>query len=338
MTDAPATPEGVVPKPRFLAVDALRGYAILIVVVAHVIWGLRVAGAPIPDLFPRIYDWIYLYAAQLLFFVSGCLAGGSLRHGRKALVISKVRGILYPYVVWSVLTWCLRALSPVKANAPAQLEQMLLLFLHPYDIYWFLYELFLFFMAYAALSRAGNMALAAVATVLFSLHGFVSLPLALNLFCAHFFYFALGAIVFPVLREMVRESSSRRLLLALAVALFLMHAAGAREALDVYGVRPYDDVLAAAPVLAALFGFFFFFVWCRQGRTARMFVFLGGYSMQIYVAHTIFTAGTRIALLRGLGLSDPWLHLAAGTVCGVLGPLILYGVLKKMRCDFLYRV
>lgn len=338
MTGVPEVSRDAVPKRRLLALDALRGYAILIVVVAHVIWGLREAGSAIPDTFPMIYDWIYLYAAQLFFFISGCLAGGSLRQGRRALLRSKVRGILYPYVVWSVLIWSLRAFAPVKANAQAHLDHMLFLFLHPYDIYWFLYELFLFFAAYALLSRAGNTVLAAVSIVLFSLHGLVTLPVALNLFCANFFYFVLGVIVFPVLRDMLDGGLRKRHVLGLAVALLLMQVVSAREAIVAYGIRPYNDVLAATPVLAAIFGFFFLFAGCGEGRAARSFAFLGAYSMQIYVAHTLFTAGTRMILLRGVGLSDPLWHLALGTVAGIAGPLVLYAVLTRLRCGFLYRI
>ena len=61
---------------------------------------------------------------------------------------------------------------------------------------------------------------------------------------------------------------------------------------------------------------------------------LGCYSLEIYVAHTIFTAATRIVLLRGVRIDNPLLHLALGTAAGLIGPLVL--ALACERLGFAY--
>ncbi|WP_243313638.1 acyltransferase family protein, partial [Fundidesulfovibrio agrisoli] len=94
-------------QPRLMAVDALRGWAIVLVVAAHVVWGLRMAEMRVPQAFLNMYDFIFTFAAQALFFVSGCLAVGSLRRGRLALTLGKARALIYPYVVWSLIVWTL---------------------------------------------------------------------------------------------------------------------------------------------------------------------------------------------------------------------------------------
>jgi hypothetical protein len=50
---------------------------------------------------------------------------------------------------------------------------------------------------------------------------------------------------------------------------------------------------------------------------------LGVYSLEIYVAHTIFAAGARIAVQKDLGSSGQLLHLVVGTAVGIMFPMLL---------------
>ncbi|MBB1513204.1 hypothetical protein H5399_12750 [Tessaracoccus sp. MC1627] len=55
----------------------------------------------------------------------------------------------------------------------------------------------------------------------------------------------------------------------------------------------------------------------------------GRLSHQIYLSHVIFTAGTRVALVR-IGIVDPATHLALGTAAGIAGPLVLEQVTRGL--------
>lgn len=59
---------------------------------------------------------------------------------------------------------------------------------------------------------------------------------------------------------------------------------------------------------------------------------LGRASMAIFLAHTIFSAGLRIALVR-MGLDDPALHIIAGTLIGIAGPLLLWHLARRTGTD-----
>jgi hypothetical protein len=62
-------------------------------------------------------------------------------------------------------------------------------------------------------------------------------------------------------------------------------------------------------------------VWCRWVSV------LGSLSMVIYVPHVIFTATTRIILLKVLDTEQLWVHLPLQMAAGIIGPLLLYRVL-----------
>jgi peptidoglycan/LPS O-acetylase OafA/YrhL len=64
------------------------------------------------------------------------------------------------------------------------------------------------------------------------------------------------------------------------------------------------------------------------GPTLRLLAFLGISSMGIYLAHTIFSAGVRAAL--GRVTQDLSLHMIAGTLVGIVGPLVLYGLIRRI--------
>ena len=61
----------------------------------------------------------------------------------------------------------------------------------------------------------------------------------------------------------------------------------------------------------------------------RLLDFVNRYSFQIYLLHTIFTAGVRIVLLR-IGVELWWLHVLLGTVFGLACPVAAAVIAKKV--------
>lgn len=324
-------------QPRLMAVDALRGWAIVLVAAAHVVWGLRMADMHVPQAFLNMYDFIYTFSAQALFFVSGCLAVGSLRRGRLALTLGKARALMYPYVVWSLIIWTLRAVSPVQGNAPAELYQILYMFWEPYDIYWFLYELFLFFAAYALLAPLGVPVLVGVASVLFAIKGLVFMPKILFLFCTHFLYFCLGVACAPLVRLAPREPKPLPLLFLAAGLMTVQYVATAEAAWGLH-LPLYQSILTFTAVAFGISGSTAMLLALGQGAMARGLAYLGAASIHIYVAHTLFTAGTRIMLRKVFGVDDFAVQFVLGFAAGVAGPILLYKALKAMRMEFFYKI
>ena len=69
---------------------------------------------------------------------------------------------------------------------------------------------------------------------------------------------------------------------------------------------------------------------------ARFLDFVNKYSFQIYLLHTIFTAGIRIILLR-MNIAQWWIHVIFGTACGLVFSVLAAVIAKKVKfLDFLF--
>lgn len=66
----------------------------------------------------------------------------------------------------------------------------------------------------------------------------------------------------------------------------------------------------------------------RDTAAVRAFAYLGIASMGIYLAHTIFSAGLRAVLARFT--HDLTAHMILGTLAGIIGPLILYALIRRV--------
>jgi hypothetical protein len=62
----------------------------------------------------------------------------------------------------------------------------------------------------------------------------------------------------------------------------------------------------------------------------RILTVLGGASMAIYLAHTIFSATTREVLLA-LGVTSLPLHVLASVLAGVLGPYLFFLLARRLK-------
>jgi hypothetical protein len=61
----------------------------------------------------------------------------------------------------------------------------------------------------------------------------------------------------------------------------------------------------------------------------RAVAFFGTISLAIYVMHTMFSAAVRIGLIV-FGIDNLAVHFVLGVVAGVLGPLLVYVVARRL--------
>ncbi len=83
--------------------DMLRGLAVLLVAVFHIQYPLmeRVPGTP--DVLLRVGESMQPFRMPLLFFLSGLLLPRSLAKPPRTYVTGKLRGLVWPFVLWTVI-------------------------------------------------------------------------------------------------------------------------------------------------------------------------------------------------------------------------------------------
>jgi fucose 4-O-acetylase-like acetyltransferase len=321
---------------RIAANDYGRGIGIFLVVLGHVLIGvddhgiLAEASTPKSLAFSRAtVAWIYAFHMPLFFFLSGTLIERSVRKPFGEVLSSRLRGIAWPYVVWSLLQEALRELAGISQGTASDWWRILY---RPMMQFWFLYVLFFLSLAYYGLRRLGvpRTGVLVIAAVLHAGHLYTDVPLVswvYHEFCKHGLYLASGAVAAVWFERgwiPLSRSVTVRLLLA-AGGYALIAACVACDWPLGPTLLAFVGILASAALASVL----------AEYRAAPFLETWGLLSLQIYVAHTIVSAGVRTALLR-LGVHDPATHIVAQTAAGIYGPIALAELCKRCGCDWLF--
>jgi surface polysaccharide O-acyltransferase-like enzyme len=108
-------------RPRQAWMDVLRGSAVLLVVLFHSGTLLRYADLPVPAAASALDSAVAPFRIPLLVLLSGALLPLSAGKGTRRYVAGKLRGIVWPFLLWTVvygaLTWP-GGLDPVRWYVP----------------------------------------------------------------------------------------------------------------------------------------------------------------------------------------------------------------------------
>ncbi|MET0553689.1 MAG: acyltransferase family protein [Vicinamibacteria bacterium] len=304
-------------------VDAARGIGIVLVVVGHALAGLRGAGL-LPEAEPWLFlhRFVYAFHMPLFFFLAGLFVLGPARASTARFLDSKLRTVAWPYLVWSVLQTLVQA-GTGGTNQAVGLAALPAILHRPIMQFWFLYALFLMLVLFALLVRAGAgpAAVLAVAAALYVVPSVGSLgPWGPAYSVASFMvYLAAGVSLGRVVHGWLAVVP-QRLAGGLAAFGFGLVAAGTAAGLD--GARATAPLLAACGIAAS----------ALLAKTLAGSAVLGEWgrlSLPIFVAHTLASAGVRMALARGLHLGWWPLHVAAGIAAGLLLPVRLARLVER---------
>ncbi len=308
--------------------DLAKGLTIVLVVFGHAVDGVNTS---VP-LEPWLYDALKLPFGQfrmpLFFFVTGLLASRSVQRAWPDYVDRTILPLVWIFVVWNLLQYAARMIFGAFANHPADPLEILAFPLVPINVTWFLWALILFYTLLRTCRALPPSLLVALAASLAA----TSLPAdhyALTQSARFAVYFVLGYALAPAVLAWPARPSGRAVLLWLAgycLLCGLVLAGHVREVpvLDMT-VRCYG--IALVILICA---------WTVERVRIDWLVGIGRYTLPIFVMHTIFTAGAREVLLR-LGLTtDPFLLILAATLAGLVPPLVLHGLARRLGAPWLF--
>lgn len=310
---------------RNVLVDRLKGYACFLVLFGHVIRGVRTADIPIPSFFEGMELFIWSFHVALFLFLSGVvyrLTGEWHSHGtRRGFVLHKLIGLGIPYVVFSSVYIAINSLVG-GVNTQSSLTDILYIWKTPVAQYWYLYALFFLFCIWAPLSGVlKNWQITVLALVIG--YGVPLLGGSLGCFAVVFYSslaFGVGTFVdFGRLEKPATPIKCLVILLhaaagAVFVLLNIIEAPFVKEFMLLLGI--YASILLISMLQ-------------RCKAVAAFLGFMNRYSFQIYLLHTIFTAGIRIVLLR-LNITQWWIHVPVGTVCGIVFSVLAAMIAKRV--------
>lgn len=311
---------------RNVLVDKLKGYACFLVLFGHVIMGIRLSGLNIPLFFKGVELFLWSFHVALFLFLSGVVykETGEWKNKKTklAFILHKLLNLGIPYVIFSVIYITINVLVG-ETNTNSSLTDILKIWKTPVAQYWFLYALFFLFLIWTLLSGYLKNWQTTLITLLI---GYV-LPI-FNVGLGSFDIVFYSALAFGVgtFIDFKRISMLKNWLKVLVILLHITTSI----ILIVLG-KIEDTFFKEIMVLFGIYSSILFISLLSKIKAVSEFLlFVNKYSLQIYLLHTIFTAGIRIILIR-LNVTEWWIHIILGIVCGLFFSVLASFIAQKTK-------
>jgi len=326
---------GTAPTPRDEAselrhvdwINRARGIAMVLVVVGHAIRGLQSnAGVDVGAAQAGLDDAIYLFHMPLFFMLSGLIFSG-VKPGWSAtdFIKNRATALVWPIIPWTYIYIGSRVLGGGGANKPTDWSDLILFTLPPFEIFWFLWALFLIQLIAAPLRGLGPIVLLRAGV------GALFITKIVPSSCAALFVPALFSLLPFMIGVALRDARPRASIAISVAALAVFALLQTLHAADIASSRLEATVLSSMTALSASVAI------ATMPMSAhwpgdRILRLIGRNTMAIYLTHVIFAAMMRTALLK-FGVEDQWFHLALGTLAGCACPFAVALALRKMGLE-----
>lgn len=271
-----------------------------------------------------IYQWfnrtIYYFHVPLFFICSGYVYQKYSRvnsfAGWKRSALKKLLVLGIPYFVFSLVTWLIKTVFSGSVNSEVN-SLGYDLFVHPMSPYWYLFALYFIFLITGTFADKKLCLLTLVIAVLLKILSEAVDFYAVKIVLGNQIWFAIGMTAckfdFP---EAAKKYKSWSYVLA---GLFLF--------LSIWELKYISFAMGLLACSAVMILF---------ASTINKPSVLAEYTMPVFLMHTIFAAGVRVALMK-LGIVAPVIHIVFGVSASFIGPVIAAEVMKKLKLDVLYQ-
>lgn len=330
--------------------DAAKGVGIVLVVAGHMLGGLidsdvPIGGWPLREVFVAIYT----FHMPLFFILSGLFVAKRIERDPAGFLHGIVRNIYYPYLLWSFIQFTLIYFMGQWANTPPgpYFATIIRIPFFPLSQFWFLLVLAIMHaVTFMVLPRVGAIPLVLAGLVMRSLST-IFLPNAVpQMLLDFFFYYALGVMLGPVgVLDVIRPKLHGRAVLGVMSGIgLLIMTVQVIIARSTDAVFYQDHPRLAAALLGrigwshlglgsalAMTAVVIVTVENARGRIRAALLYLGRYSLPIYILHVMFVAGSRIILVKVFGVTTIAILLPVLLAVGIAGPLVAQTILLRLR-------
>lgn len=307
-------------------IETLRGAAIILVVFGHMIGSENTGGMRVSD--DSIYRYLYYtleYVRLPLFTViSGWVYANkpvSALNTSKFLG-GKFRRLIIPMLVIGALLFLFRMLIP-GTNSKPEITDMPKIFWLPYDVYWYLFSLFLIFVVISVLdTRPFFQKLEGWATILLCAFAFLFvsrnfLDPVPNIFsfkgATYLFPFFLIGIGIYRFKDVLLHKKATLPILAVFIASIIIQQVVWFENLT---MQEKHSLLGMTVGISGVLLIF------RMRMKNNLLVWIGSYAYGIYLFHVFFTGGSRIILTR-LGITHQAIVLISGVLIAIIASIVI---------------
>ena len=329
-------PNSTSSQSRLHIVDAVKGIAIVLMVIGHVEQGAihRQTWASMPDVVRAVDfsdNFIYSFHMPAFFFVSGLFLAGSVeKRGSWRFVLEKAKTLLYPYILWALLSIILDPLTlPFRAatGVPTIWERIS-------DILtgnssWFLITLFLTQLLALLVLRLPRWLQITVAVLPSLLIPESNITVLYKPFL--FFPFVVAGMWLSADR-VGRIATLPKTIAWMGFAVLLVAQLSAVAAWG--AVNRWDRIPIGLVGTAMLF-----FLCCgiRNTFSNKALAWYGEASLGIYILAPLFQGAAREFVVRVLHSNDPAIYLTVITFCAATIPALLWSSQGRLHLGWLFK-
>lgn len=140
-------------------VDSIRGFAVVLIILGHWTTGFSsMANNDLSFIFSYIQKILSPFRLEILFFLSGLVVVKSLKKGKLNYYKGKLKNILWPYLIWSIIILFMFFLSGLLKNSNDDIFNIKLndFFYGFLDLTWFLFFIFIFYCIIPFISKVNG--------------------------------------------------------------------------------------------------------------------------------------------------------------------------------------
>lgn len=315
-------------------VETLRGLAIILVVFGHMIGYDSTGGMRVSDdsVFRYLYYTLEYVRLPLFTVISGWVyANKPITTGDQSKFLKgKFRRLLIPMFVISTLLFVFRMVIP-GTNTTPEISALPRNIIFPYDVYWYLFSLFIIFITITILDtreffrrpQGWFLTLACAFIFLFISENFLD-PIP-NLFsfkgAAYLFPFFLIGIGIHRYKEILLNDKMTFTILLVFIAAVIF------QQLIWFGYFPMQEKHSVLGMTVGISGVLLLF---RLKMKNDFLIWIGAYAYGIFLFHVFFTGGSRIILER-LGVENKVTILVLGVITAIFLSILVEVVIKKFQ-------
>ena len=267
---------------------------------------------------------VYVFHMPLFFFLAGLNVQHSLRRGSRNFLVSKAWTIAYPYFLWSILQGCVSIALAQHVNTPTTFTDLVEIWYQPIGQFWFLYSIMICHILVVLIPS--RLTLIGIAALGYAAYQILPMRYQLTMTLYDLPFYVAGLYGPRILVRWQPDPTRGWIAAALAWSAFALM-------IWVGGTTSAENPLVPISLPACILGIAGIVLVCKSldRRKHRWLATVGVTSMTIYVLHVIAGSGARVIMFKLHVAANPWLYLVIGTSVGVVVPICVHLLLKRVN-------
>lgn len=256
--------------------------------------------------------------------------------GKRDFLLNKLDTIFYPYVLWSVLQGGIEVILSKYTNSKTELIDVLSFLIYPRAQFWFLYALLMIFVFSTLIYKKDvfSKSLPVIIIISFIAYIFTNVigtSFHINYITNYIVFFFIGCLYYKLGITNRFNFSWLTLLIT-----FLFFCVG-EYVFHIKLKLIYTDV-GVLTFSLAIIGIALITMLSIQLEKIKIKPLqnIGLLSMVIYLLHILSGSGSRIILSKIFNIQNWYIHIATGTVLGIMIPVVVYFITEKYHVNFLF--